>query len=571
MRSRFGRGPAAALALGLALAVAGCTGVPTSGPVTRVSAAPGRINPGVEIAPAPPERDATPIEVVEGFLHAMASWQPHYVVARDYLTPEASASWRPESGVRVYAEGNPVVATDTTAFLRAPVVGSLDPSGAYRQSSGMLEHDFGLTKDAAGQWRISKPPDGLVISEYLFSSAFTRVMTYFFAPGGGWLVPDPRFFPRGAQAQDGAARAVVGGPTSWLAPATEAAHPWAALDQVTITPGGVAQVALRRGATELTPGQKESLVTQLAWTFRQFESVASIEVRWVGEDSWDVPPYGRVVPTSAFPEADPASRQGSRQLFAVAGGRVVRPVEGPQGLTSLVVAPSVVEASTASVRLDALVVAAVVADRRSLVVAPALGEGGEAVAAGVGLRRPHWSRQGDLWFSNDAGQLSVLAEGGEAEVVPVGGMGEGRVEAMRLSPDGVRIALVVQRPGGQRVLGLARVAREDGRVTVDGWRQLEVATSPVASLSVLDAGWRTPDSLLVLAGDGRSTSVLAVAQDGSSVAPIGPASMTNLVELAVAPGVPPMVRTKEGDVWRYNSDFRWSLLTTQVSSVAYPG
>ena len=60
----------------LAVALAGCSGVPTTGPVERVSAAPGRLNPGVEIAPAPPGRNATAITVVEGFLHAMASYQP---------------------------------------------------------------------------------------------------------------------------------------------------------------------------------------------------------------------------------------------------------------------------------------------------------------------------------------------------------------------------------------------------------------------------------------------------------------------------------------------------------------
>ena len=54
------------VALGLAGLTAGCAGVPTSGPVARVSADPGRINPGVEIAPAPPDRNASPGEVVEG-------------------------------------------------------------------------------------------------------------------------------------------------------------------------------------------------------------------------------------------------------------------------------------------------------------------------------------------------------------------------------------------------------------------------------------------------------------------------------------------------------------------------
>ena len=97
-----------------------------------------------------------------------------------------------------------------------------------------------------------------------------------------------------------------------------------------------------------------------------------------------------------------------------------------------------------------------------------------------------------------------------------------------------------------------------------------MATGSLAQLTVLDVGWRAADSLLVLVSDGRTTSVLAVAQDGSTVVPIGPSAATDLVELAVAPGVPPMVRSAEGAVWRYNSDFRWSSHATGLTTIFYP-
>ncbi|MFP5416199.1 MAG: LpqB family beta-propeller domain-containing protein [Actinomycetes bacterium] len=564
--------PLALIVTLLALALAGCSGVPTSGPVTRASAAPGRVNPGVEIAPAPPGLDATPIEVVEGFLHAMASWQPNYAVARAYLTEDASSRWRPDAGVRIYAQGNPVVATDSGAMLRAPVVGTLDAAGAYRQSAGMLSHDFGLVLDARGQWRVGNPPDGLVISEYLFSSAFARVTAYFFAPGGGWLVPDPRYFPRGAQAREGAARAVLGGATEWLAPSVGGAHPGALLDRVDLSPAGVVQVVLRKGANDLGDAERVALTAQLVWTFRQFESVVGVQIAWRGEEPWLIAPYGRSIPVTAFPEADPTDRQASRQLFAVMGGRLVRATEGPQGMDNLVVAPGVTNASLAAVRSDALLAAAVVDDRSGLVLAP-LGEPDVSPLGGsVGLRRPHFDRRGDLWVVNDAGAMALVSVDASWREVAVAGLGEGRVEAFRVAPDGARMALVVQRPTGQRAVGLARVVRgADGAVSLEGWRELTVTTSSVGPANVLDVGWRAPDSLLVLVADGRTTTVLAVAQDGSTVAPIGPSTTPDLVELAVAPGVPPMVRAANGDVWRYNSDFRWSLHTSGVASAFYPG
>ena len=558
----------AALVLVVTLALTGCSGVPTEGPVERVSAAPGRLNPGVEIAPAPPGRNATPITVVEGFLHAMASYQPNYSVARAYLTPEASETWNPEAGVRIYAEGNTVVATETSATLRAPVVGVLDTQGAYRQSTQTIDHDFGLVKDAEDQWRISSPPGGLLISEYLFSSAFTRVTPYFYAPGGRWLVPDPRFYPRGVGAYEGAARAVVGGATEWLAPSVEPRLPGVALESVRVSATGVARVDLRREGDDLDEAQRVALATQLVWSYRSFESVVAVSVGWVGEEAWSVQPYGQVIPATGFPEADPAPRQGSRQLFGLEDGGVVRVLEGPQN-TNLPVAPGVTNATHAAVRPDALVAAVVTADRSSLELAPLSEAVLRPLGSSIGLRRPQFGREGSVWVNNDAGELAVVSPQGDWVHLTVDDLGEGRVEGFRLSPDGARIALVVERPGGQRVLGLARV-RMGERPAVDGMREINVATGSLAQLNVLDVGWRAPDSLLVLVDDARSTGVLAVTQDGSTVVPIGPTAAHDLVEIAVAPGVPPMVRSAEGEVWRYNSDFRWSRHATELATISYP-
>lgn len=551
------------------LLLAGCSGVPTSGPVERVSADPGHINSGVEIAPAPPGANAGPIEVVEGFLHAQASWQPDYQVARAYLTPQADASWRPEAGVRVYAEGNPVVATDSAAMLRAPVVGTLDAVGAYRQATGALDHDFGLVKDDQGHWRISNPPEGLTISEYLFTSAFARVTPFFFEPGGQWLVPDPRFFPRGSQAYEGAVRAVLTGPTRWLAPAVRPSETGLQLAGVSVAPSGVVTITLR--GADVEANARARLLTQLVRTFRQFDTVTAVEVVQEEAEAWTMSPYGRTVPVTAFPDADPVPRQGSRQLFAVAGGRLVRETEGAQPGTNLVVAPGVSQAVTGAVRSDAVAAAAVTADRSAVLVAPLAESAVTTALTGSGFGRPNFDRSGLLWVADAEGVLRVAGPDGTWRVVDVTTIGDGTIQAFRLAPDAARIAIVVTRPSGARVMGIARVVHGAEGVGIQEWREVSVSTTPMSQTSVIDVGWRTPESLLVLVGEGRGTQVLAVAQDGSSVAPIGPNALADPVELAVAPGVPPMVRTSAGEVWRYNSDFRWSLLGAGTTSVFYPG
>ena len=560
-----------ALLVGACLLLTGCSGVPTSGPVERVSADPGHVNSGVEIAPAPPGPNATPVEVVEGFLHAQASWQPQYAVARAYLTTEAAQRWRPEAGVRVYAEGNPVAATDTTATLRAPLVGTVDATGAYWQSTGTLDQDFGLVKNAEGRWRISTPPEGLTISEYLFASAFSRVTPYFFEPGGRWLVPDPRYYPRGSQAYEGAVRAVLEGPTDWLKPAVRPTDVSASLSHVSVSSTGVATITLRGAGAPPAAAARTTLLTQLTRTFAQFETVTAIEVTWEGEpEPWTLPPYGRTIPVSAFPDADPAPRQGSRQLFAVTDGVLVRAMEGGGGNANLVVAPGITGAVTAAVRSDAVSAAAVTQDRTTLVVAPLSENASRTVATGIGLRRPDFDRQGFLWVNDDQGHWSLQNADNTWVQLDTSALGEGKIETFRIAPDGIRVAIIITRTSGQHVLGVARIDRGEG-VAVRAWRELSVATSQATPTSVIDVGWRTPDSLLALVGEGRTTGVFAIAQDGSSVAAIGPTAVVDAEQLAVAPEVPPMVRTAEGDVWRYNSDFRWSLHLSGASSVLYPG
>jgi hypothetical protein len=152
----------------------------------------------------------------------------------------------------------------------------------------------------------------------------------------------------------------------------------------------------------------------------------------------------------------------------------------------------------------------------------------------------------------------------------VEGLGDARVSTFRLSPDGVRIALLVERPGGQTAVGVALVVRNQEGVSVQGWRELRVTTTSVAKLAPLDVGWRAADSLLVLVNDGRMSTVQAVAQDGATIVPIGPTEADALVQLAVAPGAPPMVRASDGRVWRYNSDLRWSQHDVDLASVFYP-
>lgn len=554
--------------VGLALLV-GCAGVPTSGPVRKVTANPARINPGVEIAPAPPGLDATPTEAVEGFLHAMAAYQPDYSVARAYLTPAASDAWRPDEGVSIYSEGYSVAVSERGAVLEAPLLARLSPDGSLTQASGTIRHDFGLVQDDHGQWRISNPPAGLLVSQYLFTSAFARYSVYFWVAGQRWLVPDLRYFRRGAQSPLEAARAVLAGPSQWLTPGVSPAPPGLSVDDVFVTGSGVAVITLGRGKAQLDQVQQAAIAVQMVWTFRQFPAVNSISLRYAGGEAWMVPESSSgVVPTSAYSAMDPVELNTSHQLFAISQGRVVRIGEGTQSAELKDAGVPLAEALSVAVRADANQAAVVVGDRLSL-VSLADGEVKEILKRG-GLGHPSYSRLGELWVPDSSETVRVYQNEKWASA-SLEGVSGARIVSVRVSPEGIRAVLVIKDPTGRQRAGMVLVNRAGGELKLDSWRPLFVA-APQAQPEpdVLDVGWSSTNELTILTSDGAGTGVIAMGADGSAPTSMGYVSGSSLVELAVAPDVPLVVRSVSGQVFHYYADYRWSLLASNVTGIEYP-
>lgn len=557
------------IVVGLAM-LTSCAGVPVSGPVRKVTAHPSRLHPGVEIAPAPPGPDVTPTEAVEGFLHAMAAYQPDYLVARAYLTPSASESWTPTSGVSVYAEGFSVVVGKDGASLEAPLIARLSPDGSLTQASGMLRHDFGLVKDERGQWRISNPPDGLLVSQYLFASAFERHPIYFWAAGQRWLVPDLRYFRRGNQALLETARAVVAGPSEWLAPGVAAVPDGVSVEEVFVTASGVAVVTLGRNDPELSESQQAAVAVQMVWSFRQFPSVNAVSLHNAGGEAWMVPESSSgVIPKSAYVNADPVTRDTSHQLFAVSQGRIARVGEGSQASAIEDAGARINGVREVAVNSDVSQVAVVAGNTLSTISLP---DGDPAqILQRSGLGRPSFSRFGELWVPDASDSLTVRT-GDDWADVPLEGVSGAKILSARLSPDGVRAVLIVMDASGRQRAGIVLVVREDEKIGLVGWRPLFVAAAEGRSEpDVLDAGWANTSELILLTREGANTSVMALGSDGSSPTSVGTVTGNELVEIAVAPDAPLVVLSATGQVFHYYADYRWSLLVNNVSAIEYPG
>ena len=102
------RGAVAALAAAAAVAVTltACGALPTSGPVNAGQPIADDSSAGdLVFLPDAPAKDATPQQIVEGFIAAGSGPRDNWAIAHLYLAPEFSSEWDPREGVAVYDPG----------------------------------------------------------------------------------------------------------------------------------------------------------------------------------------------------------------------------------------------------------------------------------------------------------------------------------------------------------------------------------------------------------------------------------------------------------------------------------
>lgn len=566
------------LAIGaLALLLAGCASVPTTGPVAHHTPQAVSVDGGVRVDPLPPSEGASQLLIVEGFLHAMSTYQPDYAVARQYLTEQASKEWHPEDGAQIYADGVPLTDAGSSVRLLAQPVGQVDAKGIYTaadEKSEPIRQDFALVRNSQGQWRISKPPSGLLLSRYLFSTGFTDVDLHFLDATGSVLVPDSRFFANGDQAIEAAVAAELAGPSEWLKPAVQPIDTaGVSVTSLDIDRTGLVKIVLGGTATALNAAQRQRLLAELAFTLASFSQVTGVTVGTESSNWLD--PAGRAVVTSAsYSQLSPDNSGSSGLLFAIEGTeRKVRQIrnvndasqslEVVNGLT----APDALTANAAATEL-----AAVSADRRVLEVSRIGETKARQLRTGTSLLRPDYGRNGELWSATAASirQLKVYRADAEVEV-DTSAVPNLPVMAMRLSPDGVRLALVLK-VGKSTEVGLATVVRQGETLRLGSWRRLSLIAAGAPAGVAGDIGWTNSTGLAVLVtGDSGDSSVLKTTEDADTVTDLGPGDAGPLVQLAVAPGRSTLARSADGSVYRYDGEFAWPLTMSAVASLTYSG
>lgn len=538
----------------LLLALSACSTVPMTSSTVQITQAPAPPAEVVGIEPLSPESGATPEEIVRSFIDAAASVRPGHPVAREHLTPEAAGSWSDEAGITVISPGYATVTTETGAVeVTANPVGTIDPRGVFTVAEAdTFTRRFAL-EQVRDEWRITDPPDGLIILEPDFQRLYEEVAAYFVDPTDQRLVPDPRYVISGEALPTALVERLLAGPSAALAAGVQNPLNGARLRSAVSLDGQTAVVDLTGLPTQPAPMLSE-VSAQLVWTLSQLRDVLvqSVEVRVDGEpvDIADVPDQQTIEHWTGFdPEAVPQESVGhyiqAGALHTVTTGQ---PTPGPAGTGGYGLSDAAVSIDAETGELSFLVGIRPDGAGATVLAGPYAGELAPVLTAGRVSSPTVSATRSEAWVVVDGTSVLRVQAGGPPQPVTAPTLpGLGLTQVLRLSPDGVRAALVVEGPGGRSLYIGTVVRAQDGSVALRDFR----AVAPDLS-RVVDVAWEDSASLLVLAGDAGEERIVpySVGVDGWGLAEVPTAGLPSQPRsIAAAPNRQPLVNAG-GTIWQ---------------------
>ncbi|MFJ8859344.1 LpqB family beta-propeller domain-containing protein [Streptomyces sp. NPDC102451] len=597
------------------LVLAGCGAMPVTGDVKAVDAS----QPGdsqVQVYAVPPREGATPIEVVDGFLESMTSDDPDFRTTRQYLTEEAGRTWQPGEGTTVLAKApsrnGPTIhdkergAAETTYTLTGEQVAAVDAQSSYRplapsEYDQMLHLVREKGADGKQEWRIDVVPDGLVLGQSDFKRLYRSVNKYYFAAGrtdeAAALVADPVYVRNRTDPvtrMDTATqtvRTLLEGPSNWLRPVVDSRFPVgtalkSGVTSLTTDDQNVLKVPLNKKADGAGQDACRMMAAQVLFTLRDLTSARVGQVELQGE-------RGPLCSLGADEAEDFAAGNGSddpdSQYFVDDKGHVQRipgsskgsgdpePVIGPLGsgtvpMSAVGVARDEQQAAAVSENQQHLYVSSLTEESEP--AAPVVTSG--AKKAADRLSAPSWDGRGDLWVADrdpsDPRLLRLAGGAGEPQEVLVPGLNGGRIEALRMSSDGVRIALRVSRDG-HTTLHIGRVERHGSgdteQVSVEDLRQAAPQLAEVTAVS-----WSGRSRLVVVGKEeGGVQQVRYVQADGSTSSSGVLPGVNQVTAVAAADDeqLPLMADTESDGIVKLSPGDNWQTVLKDGSSLVYPG
>ena len=561
MRRPSARRALAALlvAVGLSVTTAGCVSMPGGGPVLPYPVTQGADPQNqnyYQPVPSPPQQNASPSEIVAGFLAASASFAGQQQVAREYLTPRASLHWKPGWSATVYKDGpnvSPLAAGRGTASVTVSGTpqANLSTYGGYAVASETKAktYQYDLVKNRDGQWRISNAPNTLLLTSSEFGVDYQLADLYFFDPSRHYLVPDPVYVP--LQATQGAlvnglVQDLINQPVDWLGEeeagytATYTAFPKHTTLQGAVTvDGGTASVNLTGpGLSHASLTMKQQISAQLLCTLTgacqgQQQQVKSIALYIDGKPFW--PPGASLDnPVQHQAQFQPAATsQDHRLYYLTASGELEllpsmqdRPVAVARigtGYSSLAVSP------------DGKYLAAL---RKGKLYTGKVGDATlQSRDGGTGITSLSWDSSDNLWIVNSMGVSVLTATPGKSASPSVSiysssypnnscGSNPDDVTALRVAPDGVRVAIVYG--GSQETLAFGAIARSGPGSGLLPLINLSPFFVCKASGAFTSLSWYGTDDVVALGNSGNTVMDYPV-NGGTATTMEGPQGVTTSI------------------------------------------
>ncbi|HEY4268523.1 MAG TPA: LpqB family beta-propeller domain-containing protein [Galbitalea sp.] len=479
----------------VAVALAGCVGIPSGGGVNVGPAvgSDGDVS-GAQL-PSKPPPGATKNEILTDFMQAVVSPESNYQIARAYLTAAAAQKWEPTKSVLV-REGAPQTQDDGSGGITYTVTtkANIDQSGVYSEQSSTSSQSLSFSfAKVRGQWRISTLADGIVISRGTFGNAFAEQPLYFFDPTFEFLVPDVRLFPTGSTMPTRVVDALLAGPAPSLQGGVViSAFPQGIKQQRAVeVRSSTATVDLSSEAASLKLTAQTQMLEQLQ------ESLASSNISAVAVDVGGAPLS--IPHVSAM---GPAESVNSNALILKGKKFGFWPKLTDIGRIS----SQVVALSPSAVVLSRKQTAAAILAAGGVYMATATTPAARLVDPRKGLIAPSIDPFGYVWSvpSTDGTAIRVTSSTGLTRGLSASLGGHPRIVSLQVSHDGTRVLLYLKTSTGPQLVVLG-VVRGDGNVPTGFGTPLLL---PVSDANPIDATWVDAESVAALGDiDGHDTVI----------------------------------------------------------------
>jgi len=544
------------LVIAVTMSIAACSGIPRSGTVQQGAAVAADDSSTIEFLPSSPTEGATQEQILRGFLDAASSPQDDFAIAREYLAGSFASSWNASALVTVDLGTRTVVpATDKAASLQTMTSATVDSRGQYREvtPATALTQEYDFIQES-GQWRISAAPPGVILDTFTFDQVFSTHALYFFDPTFTQLVPDLRYFPSGSSTTTRIMKALLQGPSEWLAEggAVVSAFPAGTAlvaDAVPIA-ARVAKVDLTSQALEAT---REGLIHMQAQASASLSTVDGVSAVGLLVDGNE-----QEIALSSNPNLDITTRVDARPLVSINGrfgyltGDTVEPIEGLSRFLQPLNASAITVAALqtfAAARTEAGVVM-VRSDQGVTLVDPR-----------EGLISPTLDPSNYIWSvpTNAPTEVNISSTDGQVTQLVAPWPEATRIVALNIARDGSRLVALLQQAGQTRFVA-ANVQRGERNRPVAIGTPFDLKTS---SGIPLDATWADPFTVvsLVQSADGQSRLVSQPLGGKSQELP----SSGPVVSLAGANMMTQLrIRSAEGNLFVLRGASYWQLIASDV-------